>query len=213
MMRNSIFDYVGNLDTLIAVIIGAVLATFGALVAELIQDRSNRKRRERDASRFFGDILVTIDQILDFTIKSQEIGDRWGPTTMRLFRTSLREADVYERNRERLFDLTDIQLRARIHSHFLRKTVPIVTIVETDVKIVQAEQVLKSAVKLTSKDIQEINDEISEHKESLERALAALRREKAKTSEICDQLEKLARLKFVSSPETGDVASRTQPDI
>ena len=55
-MRQSVFDYIGSLNTLIAVFIGAILATGGALVAEIIQERTNRNRQERDAARFFGDI-------------------------------------------------------------------------------------------------------------------------------------------------------------
>jgi len=57
MARSSIFDFIGNLDTLLAVMLGALLATFGALVSELIQNRLGQKRRQRDAARFFAEIL------------------------------------------------------------------------------------------------------------------------------------------------------------
>ena len=129
-MRGSIFDYVGNLDTLIAVVVGAVLATSGALVAELIQDRLNRRRRERDAARFFGEIMTSIDRILDTAVETKAVGEPWGPVTRRLFRMALREAAVYERNRERLFDIRDIDLRARIHRHMLTTTFPVDAIVD-----------------------------------------------------------------------------------
>jgi hypothetical protein len=39
MMRASTFDFIGNLDTLLAVMVGALLATIDALVSELIQNR------------------------------------------------------------------------------------------------------------------------------------------------------------------------------
>lgn len=211
-MRNSIFDYVGNLDTLIAVIIGAILATFGALIAELIQDRSNRKRRERDAARFFGDILMTIDQILNFTFNSQKIGDRWGRATMRLFKTALREAAVYERNRERLFDLHDIHLRSSIHSYFLMKTVPLEALIETDEKIIQAEKFLKNSENLADKQVQVINQDILDYRESLETALATIKREKAKTIKICHELQILARLKFFTTLATDDIATPAQSE-
>ena len=55
-MRPSTFDFIDNLDTLLAVIVGAVLATGGAMIAELVQDRLGQKRKERDAARFFGEM-------------------------------------------------------------------------------------------------------------------------------------------------------------
>ena len=39
-MRASSFDFIGNLDTLVAVIIGAFLATGGALIAEIMVEKS-----------------------------------------------------------------------------------------------------------------------------------------------------------------------------
>jgi hypothetical protein len=73
-MRQSVFDYIDNLDTLLAVIVGAVLATGGAMVAELVQDRLGQKRKERDAARFFGEILASVDRVLDRAIESMAIG-------------------------------------------------------------------------------------------------------------------------------------------
>ena len=109
-MRQSVFDFIDNLDTLLAVIIGALLATGGAMVAELVQDRLGQKRKERDAARFFGEILASVDSILDRAFASMEIGDRWGDVTVRLFRTALNEAGIYERNRERMFEIEVVKL-------------------------------------------------------------------------------------------------------
>ena len=50
-MRASSFDFMGNLDTLLAVILGAVLATGGALLAEIIQERLWRKRKGQTTTR------------------------------------------------------------------------------------------------------------------------------------------------------------------
>lgn len=77
-MSSSIFNYVGNLDTLIAVIVGAVLATGGALIAEKVQARSMIKQREQDAARRLGHILFDIDRSLARTFHSQTIGEPWG---------------------------------------------------------------------------------------------------------------------------------------
>ncbi len=197
-MRQPILDYLGSLNTLIAVFVGAILATGGALVAEIIQDRRNRKRRERDAARFFGDILISIDQIIDFAFRSQTIGDRWGNVTIRLYKSALKEASVYERNRERLFDIQDMGLRSRIHRHFLTETFPIEALIESSEEIaaIKAEQILGTKIPKTQKAAQ--NARIVELQEGLETGLAALQREHALTKDICVELEKLADIKFKS---------------
>src|SRR5690349_1239573 len=100
-MGRSAFDFLGNLDTLLAVVIGAVLATGGALIADTIKEATGRAQKERDAARFFGEILTSIDLVLDAAFESQSIGDPWGSVTRRLFRAARDEAGVYERNREK----------------------------------------------------------------------------------------------------------------
>lgn len=195
-MRQSIFDYVGNLDTLIAVVIGAFLATGGALVAEIIQERTNRKRREREAARFFGEIMSSIDAILSFALQSLEIGERWGGVSQRLFRTAMREVAVYERNRERLFDIHDMKLRSRIHMHVLSETVPIQAVLEICETIAELETVLKQGNDLSPARIEELAKEIHGLEGSREVALNTIISEQAKTGAVCDELEKIARVKF-----------------
>ena len=201
-MRQSIFDYVGNLDTLIAVIIGALLATLGALFAELIQDRLNRKRRERDAARFFGEILASIDRIIDFAFDTMAIGDEWGSVTQRVFETALREAGVYERNRERLFDIHDAQLRERIHTHFLMETFPIEAVLKSCEQIEQA----RGNETLPPHPSDQGSARLEDLRIGRQRALEALRREHAKTREICTALEKIAGVKFRFFATTAPVA-------
>jgi|GEM_PF-950952 len=205
-MRGSIFDHIGNLDTLIAVIVGALLATGGALVADIIQDRRMRTRREREAARFFGDLLMTFDQVLEFTLRSQTIGDPWGPLTTRLFSTAMREAKVYERNRERLFELEDIKLRSRIHTHFLVETFPLEAIIEFSQEISEIEDALDSDVKWTKSEIAAMNSDLAKLQERRESSLAALKREKLKTDAICADLEKIAKIKFDITIDQDSVA-------
>jgi len=195
-MRNSVFDYVGNLDTLLAVCLGAVLATFGALIAERIQERRNHKRRERDAARFFGDILTSLDQVLDFTFQSQTFGDPWGALTQRLFKTALREAQIYERNRERLFDIQDMKLRSRIHIHFLTETFPLEALIDQCGRIDEIEESLNLDKALSKLQRNALATEREELQFSLEVSLRALKRERAKTPELCKELEIIAGVKF-----------------
>lgn len=202
-MRQSTFDFLGNLDTLLAVFIGAILATGGALVAEIIQERTNRKRRERDAARFFGDILVSIDRILDFAFRSQGIGNKWGGVTLRLFKTALKEAEVYERNRERLFDISDMELRGRIHSHFLTETFPIEALIENSEAIYAIEHTLGGETKFSKKEIEKFNARLSELQDARDVGLAALKREHEKTDDLCKDMEEIAKVKFSVLAEQG----------
>ena len=195
IMRNTVFDYVGNLDTLLAVFIGALLATGGALIAEIIQDKRNRKRCERDAARFFGDILTSFDRVLDFTFRSQTIGDPWGPTTLRLFKTALREAQVYERNRERLFDIREMGLRNRIHTHFLTETFPLEAIIEGCEQLHEIKALLDQS-KLSRQEVKRLETELEQVQAQLETGLEALKTERAKTPELCTDLERIADTKF-----------------
>lgn len=195
-MGRSVFEYIGNLDTLIAVMVGAVLATGGALTAEIIQDRISRRRQERDAARFFGEILTSIDKILDVAFASQSIGDRWGRVTERLFKTAISEAAVYERNRERLFDIRDMGLRQSIHRHFLQKSVSLVAVLEywDDTKNVEA--ALKNPSELSPEHQKNLNVELSTLHEARESALQGVIDEHAKTDTITSKLEKIARVEF-----------------
>ncbi len=195
-MRQSTFDFIDNLDTLLAVIIGAVLATGGAMIAELVQDRLSTKRKERDAARFFGEILATVDLVLDRAFNSMELGERWGDITVRLFRTALNEAGIYERNRERLFEIRDIELRRRIHVHFLTEMVPLVALVETSRDIKELQKELEDGHQMTPEKRARIEEELARKIEGREGALDAIREEHAQTDAICADLEPLADVAF-----------------
>lgn len=193
-MNKTVFDLVGNLDTLIAVTVGAVLATLGALFAELIEDRMNRRRRERDAARFFGEILTTMGRTIDMALASQKIGDPWGPVTQRMFKMAQREANVYERNRERLFDIDDMDLRARIHQHFLTEYFPIEAIIDNSAAIDDLSRTIENEVDETRSAREERR--LAEQVLMRQRALDLLAHEREKTRAICADLEKIAKASF-----------------
>lgn len=195
-MRQSVFDFIDNLDTLLAVIVGAVLATGGAMIAELVQDRLGQKRKERDAARFFGEILASVDRVLDRAFASLEFGDRWGAVSVRLFRTALNEAAIYERNRERLFELRDTVLRQDIHVHFLTEMVPLVALNEDSREIAELEKELKHAEALTEVKRDILEQELEALRERREGALNAVQAEHAKTEAICKRLEPIADVVF-----------------
>ncbi len=119
-VRAETFDFISNLDTLWAVVAGAVLATAGGFVATQIEHRVDSRRRERQAALFFGEVMALLGVTVEAAGRARGIGNPYGPVTMRLLRMIRRELDVYDRNRERLFELRDPALRARIHTTLLR---------------------------------------------------------------------------------------------
>lgn len=195
-MRPTPFDFIGNLDTLLAVMLGALLATGGALVAELIQDRLGRKRRQRDAARFFAEIMTSVDQIFWLACETMKIGDPWGNYTRSLFEIASREASIYERNRERLFDIHDMRLRFALHGHMLRFTVPIANIVRHNEEI----EVLKAKLEEEHGQGSPMSaswttriQRLEEHRDgNLQGALA----QRAAAADILRQLEALAGVRF-----------------
>lgn len=108
--------------TLWAVFIGAILATVGGFAATRLEEVLRRRERERGAALLFGEILSAIELISGFARQARMRGDPYGPVTMRLMRGIRRETDVYDRNRELLYDLRDAVLRARIHTLAVRLT-------------------------------------------------------------------------------------------
>ncbi|MDZ7628472.1 MAG: hypothetical protein U5J99_08735 [Parvularculaceae bacterium] len=197
-MNKTVFDLIGNLDTLLAVTVGAVLATLGALFAELIEDRMDRKRRERDTARFFGEILSTMGRTIDMAVASQKIGDPWGFVTQRMFRMAQREAQVYERNRERLFDVGDVALRARIHTHFLTEMFPLEAIIDNCASIDAVKEKLADDKGLTPEKRVQLEARVEADGVVRQRALDLLITERGGTGEICADLEKVAKVKFAS---------------
>lgn len=197
-MSRPIFDLVGNLDTLLAVTVGAMLATLGALFAEMIEDWMNRKRRERDAARFFGEILTTMGRTIDMALASQKVGDPWGPVTQRMFRMAQREAGVYERNRERLFDIDDMDLRARIHQHFLTEYFPIEAIVENSASIDDLRRGIDDDARIDEGRRAREESRLAQMTQMRQRAAELLAHEREKTRVICADLERIAKARFVA---------------
>jgi hypothetical protein len=190
------FDFVGNLDTLLAVVVGAALALIGGVLSEHYEDAIERRRRERDAARFFGEILGSIDALVDRAIHSQKFGDPWGPVTMRLFRTAMREAEVYDRNRERLFDIQDMELRSRIHVHVISEIFPLEAIIEGSDRIAAITERLDDGPVLSDEKRQKLQERLAVWLNSRETGLEFIDSERKKTSDLCRGLERLARVSF-----------------
>jgi hypothetical protein len=195
-MRTENFEFLSNLDTLAAVVLGALLATAGGLVAEHYEDQIERKRRERDAARFFGEILASIDGVLDFAINSQKIGDPWGSVTCRMFKTAARESLVYERNRERLFDIRDTALRARVHRHFITEMFPLEALIDYSEEINRIETTLAEDPSIAAPRADRMRERAKDLRAVRERTLEVLVEEREKAAEISAALGRVAGVRF-----------------
>lgn len=103
-------------ETVAAVVLGAVLATAGGLVAGHLERREHRRERERTAALLFGEILAAMEIIAPLAIEARTRGDPYGPFTLRLLRALRREAETYDRYREALYDIRDAELRMRLYT-------------------------------------------------------------------------------------------------
>ena len=137
-------DFISNFSTLWAVFLGAVLATIGGFAATQLEWVIERRRRERNAALFFGEVLSTLSIVLGYAGSTKKIGDPFGPITMRFLRSSLAEIEIYNRNRESLYDLRSAELRARIHTLILRIGMPVDGVFDASNAIAAIEAQLKA---------------------------------------------------------------------
>src|SRR6185312_11620065 len=143
-MKPEAYDFLSNLSTIWAIIIGAVLATAGGLLATTIERHIERRQHETNAALFFGEMLSTVDVLLEFAAQARNVGDPYGPITMRMLRAARREIEIYDRNRESLFFLHNAHLRARIHTIILRLAMPVDSVFDFTQEITLTEAHLKA---------------------------------------------------------------------
>ncbi len=161
-MRPESYDFLGNLNGMWPIFLGALLATFGGLAATQLEHHFERKRRAQQAAMFFGEVLTTLHIILDIAHRTHGRGDPFGPITLRMLRSAKREIDIYDRNRETLFDLNDPKLRARIHTLILRLNAPLEGVLDATDEIRVVETQMRSP------------DILPEHYQEMTQRLASL---------------------------------------
>ena len=188
-------DFVSNFSTFWAVFLGAILATiggFGATQAEWILER---KRRERNAAIFFGELLTTMNIILTIADETRAVGDPYGQITLRMLRSAVKEVDIYNRNRETLFDLRDAELRARIHTLVLRIVMPADGVFDMTSEIATIQSLLKSPG-LSLDDRAELDERLDRLKANRIGAFDTIVESSNQLKSVVRQLEPIAKYSY-----------------
>lgn len=195
-MSGSIFSIIDQASTLIAIFIGAILATMGALFADLYREKGQRKRRERDAAKGFGQILASIISMMRFTIRSQSIGTPWGPLTVRFLQLCLKQGEWFEENLNLLFDIEDVFLRHKIRTYTGALLYPVQSMVDYSLEINEMRRQLLFDNDLQPHQKDWINEQIAQKSESRESAFLAAQHQIGRSDIVMPDLEKLSRVTF-----------------
>lgn len=118
-------------ETLVGVTIGALLASIGGLLSGRFEQYLRRREREQSAAQLFGEILAALQLILRLGNDARGRGEPFGPITLRFLKAAQRETQIYDRNRETLFDVQDAALRARTHLLLLQISLSLDALFET----------------------------------------------------------------------------------
>jgi hypothetical protein len=132
-------------ETLLAVALGAVLATAGGFLSGQFERALHRRERERNAALLFGEVLSSLKLAIELCDASRNRGDPYGMITLRMVRAAQRETDTYNRNREVLFDLRQSAVRAQIHSLLVRMILALDGVLSAYDEINAADLALKTA--------------------------------------------------------------------
>ena len=127
-------------DTLIAVVLGALLATLGGFLAGRFEAWLRRREREQEAALLLGEIIFTFTTILRMADDSRKIGEPFGRITLQMLSGARREVDAYERHRDRLPDLRDPKLRLGVHKLMITLTMSLDGILETSIALADIPQ-------------------------------------------------------------------------
>ncbi|HWE99992.1 MAG TPA: hypothetical protein VG248_09370 [Caulobacteraceae bacterium] len=122
-------------ETVGAVVLGALLATAGGIVATHLEARARRRERERTAALLFGEILAAMEIIAPMAVNARSHGERYGPWTLRLLRTLRRETETFDRYRDLLYDIRDADMRMRLYTLMVRLGLSLDGVFETSERL------------------------------------------------------------------------------
>lgn len=126
-------------ETLLAVVLGAALATAGGFTERQVERNVQRREKERSAALLFGELLSAMRIMMKLAKESHGRGDPFGPITLRFMRAVQREVQIYDRNRETLLDLRAANVRAGISVLIARLSFAIDGVIDTSAEIASTE--------------------------------------------------------------------------
>jgi len=129
--------------SVVAVAVGAFLATISGYIGNQIENHNRRRDKERGAALLFGEILVGVKVTLELADLTRGRGNPYGPVTMRMIRAVQRETLSYDRNREALFDIRDPKVRAQIHILMARLIIALDGVVDAHREIASTETTMR----------------------------------------------------------------------
>jgi hypothetical protein len=125
-LTQSIFDLTSAAGAqFFAMLLGAFLASLGGFSVAWVLDRMERKRQERSIALVCLDLLTSLSVMTNLARDARARGEPYGPLTMRLIHGCRRDLEVYERNRERIADISDPAVRSQIYTCMVRVTMAI----------------------------------------------------------------------------------------
>ena len=192
------FEFLQNLDTVWAIVAGAVLATAGGIAANQLEHRVDTTRKQRKAALFFGEIMAMLGIVVSSAERAKGIGDPFGPVTMRLLRTVRREIDVYDRNRERLFEIPDPTLRARIHMVLLRATMGVEGAIEAATESHAIETELKLNPAMSKEQRCHLEARLADQRSRREGGFEFLMESASQARDLTKELEPIAGVDFTT---------------
>lgn len=160
-------------ETLLAVSVGALLATIGGFLATLFESHLRRREREKTSALLLGEVLSALKITVKLLEQAHARGDPFGPITIRMVAAVRREVQTYERNRESLYDLRDRECRIAIHSLVASVTVAIDGITEANEAITRLQA---SSVASASKIDPRLNAYVAGREQSFEFLMALEKR-------------------------------------
>lgn len=196
--RAESMDFVSNLDTLWAVVTGAILATAGGFAATQIEYRIDTRRREREAALFFGEVMSMVRVTVEAAQRARVFGDPYGPVTMRLLRMVRRELEVYDRNRERLFELKEPTMRAHIHTTLLRIIMGVEGTIESAQEVKEVETDLASNPDMSAARKTIMDAKLADQSQRRDLSFEFLDEMSVQAVALAKKLEPIARVDFES---------------
>jgi hypothetical protein len=128
--------------------------------------------------------------------RARGIGDPFGPVTMRLLRMVRRELDVYDRNRERLFELKDPIMRAHIHRTLLRTMMGVEGTIESANEAAELEDEILSSPDMAPQRLEVLTRRMEDQKERRNLSFDFLNEMSQSAVDLAKKLEPIARVDF-----------------